>query len=320
MLFAVSTKNSPNHLNFNILNFLYNLLKKLLHIAAILAFPTILMGQPYVDVLNLKAQYFPAHPSTGAEGSDSLSVKQYEAAFLVPLEQKNKDVILIGGDYYSMNFDYTGTPNGKTTLHSASMAVGYERQLKNPDWKVMALVIPKFNSDFEKNTTDDFQLGGAVLTTLKKSDSLKFHFGLYYNREFFGNYFMPLLGIDWKINSRFSLFGDLPANLNLEYKVCRKFYTGVAYASVVSSYRLESGNYVREGDKFWGYDQFKIYFNYYITKNIVWFGEAGTTFGRMYRVYNNDDVLQDGNPVLGEDIDGPLFNTGLALRFRLDEK
>src|SRR4029078_8240302 len=100
-------------LNFNILNHSHNF-NKWLSFAMVLTFPVLLHAQPYVDVLNLKAQYFPDHTSTGSEGSDSLSTTQYEAAFLVPLEQKNKDVILIGGDYYSMNFDYKGTPSGQT--------------------------------------------------------------------------------------------------------------------------------------------------------------------------------------------------------------
>jgi hypothetical protein len=70
---------------------------------------------------------------------------------------------------------------------------------------------------------DNNQAGGAVLLTYKKHPDLKYKFGLFYNREFFGNFFVPLAGIDWKINNRLQLFGVLPGNLVLERKVSRRF-------------------------------------------------------------------------------------------------
>jgi hypothetical protein len=147
-------------------------------------------AQPYVDILSMKAQFFPANHTNG-DISDSLSTRNYEASFLLPLEQKNKDVILVGGNFSSLDFDYSGSPPQEKKLYGTLLAVGYEKQLKNEAWRMLVMALPRINSDFEPNTSDDFQMGGLVLTTWKKSDSLKFHFGLYYNREFFGNYFMP---------------------------------------------------------------------------------------------------------------------------------
>jgi hypothetical protein len=276
-------------------------------------------AQPYVDVLNLKAQLFPSNHTNG-NLSDSLSTRNFEASFLLPLVQKNKDVFLFGGNFSSLEFDYSGSPAQEKILYSTLLAVGYEKQWKNPAWKTLFMALPRFNSDFEANTTSDFQMGGFVLSTWEKSDSLKFHFGLYYNREFFGNYFMPIVGIDWKINSRLHLFGDLPSNINLEYKLGRSFYLGFLYQSGVASYRLENGNYVREGDKFWGYDQFKAYFHLYLNKHIVWFVEGGVTYGRLYKIYTADDVPVADHPVYGQNLDGAVYATGLAYRFRLDEK
>src|SRR5262245_59796706 len=91
-------------------------------------------AQPYVDILNLKAQFFPAN-HTNRDISDSLSTRNYEASFLLPLEQKNKDVILVGGNFYSLDFDYSGSPPQEKKLYGTLLAVGHERQLKNPAWR-----------------------------------------------------------------------------------------------------------------------------------------------------------------------------------------
>src|SRR6187455_515499 len=73
-------------------------------------------AQPYVDVLNLKAQFFPSNHTNG-DISDSLSTRNYEASILLPLEQKNKDVFLVGGNYSSLEFDYSGDPHQEKKLY-----------------------------------------------------------------------------------------------------------------------------------------------------------------------------------------------------------
>ena len=130
-------------------------------------------------------------------------------------EQKNKDVILVGGDYTQLHFKESGSINLQSDLYSTSLILGADLGLKNPKWRTTLLVLPKINSDYKDISTDDMQMGGVAMFSYKKKDNLKYHFGLYYNREFFGDYFLPLLGIDWKINQRMNLFGDLPITMNL---------------------------------------------------------------------------------------------------------
>ena len=55
-----------------------------------------------------------------------------------------------------------------------------------------------------------------------KNQYVSFKFGLYYNKEFFGNYFMPLIGLDWKIDAKNNLFGVLPGYMIFEHRVTSK--------------------------------------------------------------------------------------------------
>lgn len=294
--------------------------------AAVSLFATIVCdsnAQPVVQLLNLKAQYSPATPYVN-DPTASLGTTQYEGTFLLPLEQKSNDVILVGGDYTQMNF--ASTPSDRSSQHhnlySASMVFGYEKHFKGGKWKALALALPKVNSDFKEISGSDWQMGGVALATYVRNKNLKYHFGVYYNNECFGNYAMPLLGIDWKVNRKLNVFGDLPSNMNIEFKVNKSFYTGLAYSSIVSSYRLSSseGNrYVRVGDKTFGQNDFKAYVNCYLTKHLVWYAEGGYTAGRMYLLYNaNNERVQDAT-VYSRHRDGAFVNTGIAVCFRLDD-
>jgi hypothetical protein len=280
-----------------------------------------IQAQPYVDVLNIKYQYFPSTRYVKAS-KNTLATSHTEASILFPVERKNKDVILAGGDYTQLSFSASGAVDAHTTLYSTALYLGYDRQWKNEHWRNTILLIPKFNTDFDKGISNSFQLGGILLFNYIKKENLKYHFGLYYNREFFGHYFMPLVGIDWNINQKLNLFGDLPNNLVLEYKLGTSFYTGFSFLSTVSSYRIVSslapGGYVREGDNFFGHDQIKLFVNWYIIPWLVLYAEGGQTLFRYYLLYDKNDHLIDTHAVFNKTKDELFFNVGLAYRVRLD--
>jgi len=278
-------------------------------------------SQPFVDLLNVKYQRFPDVSFT-ADSNDKLRSDQTEVTFFLPMEQKNKDVMMIGGDYTQLGFSTSGSNAINTNLYSTCLYLGYEHQMKSPKWKAMLMAIPKFNSDAVKFASEDFQMGGLALFTYKKKDNLKYHFGAYYNREFFGDYFIPLIGIDWKATSHINVFGDLPSNLNMEYKFSKAFYAGASFVSVISSYRINNsgtpGMYVREGDKDLGHDQLKLFVNAYLASHMVIFAEVGQTFNRFYQLYDKQQDAEVANPVYRKSQDGMFFNIGFAYRYRLD--
>ncbi|MBP6403439.1 MAG: hypothetical protein KA492_12980 [Bacteroidia bacterium] len=301
--------------------FKISVLVNVLRLLVLLISPVGAAAQPFVDLFNAKMQFFPAH-SYATDNTNKLSGYQAEASFLLPMEQKNKDVILVGGDYTQLHFKESGSINLQSDLYSTSLILGADLGLKNPKWRTTLLVLPKINSDYKDISTDDMQMGGVAMFSYKKKDNLKYHFGLYYNREFFGDYFLPLLGIDWKINQRMNLFGDLPNTMNFEYKISKSLYTGAALFTCISSYRLSAasgGMYVREGDKTMGHDEIKIYVNAYLTKHLVWYAEAGETFYRTYTLFNSNNELQETTSIYRKSNDGMFVNTGIAYRFRLEE-
>jgi len=106
---------------------------------------------------------------------------------------------------------------------------------------------------------------------------------MYYNSEFSGAFFMPLLGIDWKIDDRNYLFGVLPGNLVIEHKAGNRFYYGAIFRAITNSYRagrLNTRSYFLRVDD----NQLTAYSDIYIAKKIVFTLEAGHSFLRRLRL------------------------------------
>ncbi|GAL85525.1 hypothetical protein MYP_2754 [Sporocytophaga myxococcoides] len=272
-------------------------------------------GQPFIDLINLKYQNFLPVKYYGDD--HKLNVKESYLSLNIPIPLKNKDVILTGGifDHFSFN-----SPYGQKDLYAFNFQLGYLKNWKNTKWKTLFVVLPKISSDQLKISNGAFQQGGLLLFTYVKKANLQYKFGAYYNKEFFGNFFIPLLGLEWKPLPRLNIFGILPGYMIIEHKANSRFYSGISYQCLTASYRLHDGEnyaFVRNGDKFWGQMQLKLFLNFYIKKYIVAFGEFGHSLCRKYEVYNKTEQ-RIVHPVLHKTHDGFIFNLGLAFRIRQD--
>ena len=93
---------------------------------------------------------------------------------------------------------------------------------------------------------------------------------LYANTEFNGFIILPLLGIDWRIDKKNTLFGVLPNRMTFEHRINKSFYTGGNFRILSNSYRLKSGDYLRVDDR-----QLSAYLDYYPAKHLVISFEPG---------------------------------------------
>ena len=292
--------------------------KYLLFLFSLLPFTS--LGQPYINIMQLRYEYLP-DVAYNANRSTILSTSVRSADLFLPLKLKTGDVVVAGAGFDQIHLRIKGNDIAETDdLYSIAFQAGGIKQW-NEQWSMLCLVLPRINSDLNSLSPKHLQIGGISVFTYNKREDLKFKIGLYYNREYFGNFFMPLAGIDWKVNSNINLFGVLPGNFNFEYKMSRRFYTGVAYRSITGSYRLNSSSslfYVREGDKFWGYNQFEGLLDYYLRKSIVFTTGIGHTFQRKYTLYSDDHQQLMENLIYRPFQDGFYFHAQLSYRIRFD--
>ncbi len=279
-------------------------MKKILLVIVLLPFWC--KAQPFLDLASAYYQYSaadkPMHNNTVY--TDLASV-----ALTIPLK--------VDSDYFVINPVYENfRMTFPLTFVDREFHVGYIpltwRHRWNSKWKTAFVFIPKVSSQLNNGfKRSDMQYGGAILTTRQKKETLKYKIGVYYNSEFFNHFVLPLIGIDWNINSKWNLFGVLPGSMNLEYKFRKSMHAGIMFRSITSSYRTFDYNFIRVND-----NHLKLFLDFYLTKNQVISIEAGHTILRNYR----SGFRKSGEVDYYEMnvTDGYLFRISYALRLRTD--
>ena len=234
-------------------------------------------AQYFVDVFSFNRQFY--NIPSGAQTSDF-----FVNAF-IPKVLKNGNTIFVRGGYERLELKNDSL---SAQYSSITLPVGAQLQMNNPKVKFSGLLVPRIAAaDLGNSFTDIFQIGVFSLFTVTESDKFRYKFGLYYNRDFFGNFFVPLVGIDWKVSERFSLYGTLPNSLKASYAIVpERVIAGLAFRSLTRSFRGEDVNtFVRYNEM-----QFKTFFDFYVSKKNVVFVEGGYFFGKTPLLYNNSDV------------------------------
>jgi len=260
-------------------------------------------AQYFIDIFSFNRQSY--NIPNGAQTSDF-----FVNAF-IPKVLKNGNTVFVRAHYEKLSIQRDSL---SADYSSITLPIGMQMQLKNPKVKFTGLIIPKIaGADLSASFSDVFQLGVYSLFTVTESDKFRYKFGLYYNREFFGNFFVPLVGVDWKVSDRFSIYGTLPNSMKFSYAIApSRINAGLAFRSMTRSFRGEDVNtFVRYNEL-----QLKAFFDFYITPTNVVFVEGGYFLGKTPLLYKNNDtensipsdLLKEGNAF-------PIINAGWALRF-----
>jgi hypothetical protein len=186
--------------------------------------------------------------------------------------------------------------------------------IKNSRYKFSLTGIYRYNSDaYVKFSKTNDQTGGALIVYRKQSKNLTYKAGIYYNKEFFGNLWIPFLGIDARIGERLFIWALLPRALMADYRLIPSLHTGIAFRGIEESYRIGSNeltNYFRPNE---GY--LRLYFDFYIPRTmLVATAGVGHTLRRRY-IYGNE---------LGEYVTFPkpkfILQGGISMRIVTDKR
>jgi hypothetical protein len=276
-------------------------------------FPFFLHAQPFVDIANASFQEF---KSTYNDSLHSKSnIRNYNLNVTLPKVFKNDNTFMtrLGAEQLASSIG-----NSHYSLYAFSLHMGFQFVTKNKKEKIMLMSISRISSDLQDDLSKDMQYGGLGLFTHVVHDSLKIKAGLYYNRECFGNFFVPLVGIDWKATKHINVYGILPNNMRVEYDFGEGFYAGVGYKNYQRSYRLFSGfgnDFVRVRES-----QVKVFAEFFLRKKVLFFAEIG--YALKYSLIQYDEINKKeehlDHPVYTPVNPNFVFNAGLAYRVRLD--
>ena len=255
---------------------------------------TFAFSQNYVDVLKVNV----STTSNNTFDSSATKTKLNEALvdLTVPVKINENLSVLTGMIYESIQTKLFSDGIIKN-FGSTTVKIGFNKQL-NQRWSTTVVALPKIASDYNSFNQKDFQLGGIALFKYKKRDNLNFKTGLYYNTELFGPFFVPMLGLYFQSpNKKFEANILLPLQADVNYQVLPFMNVGCNFNGQIRSYHLNHvtdanpNTYVTKST-----NELFAYVKFNITKNINVQTKLGQSFGRTYKVYDEQDKVNFGLP------------------------
>lgn len=150
-------------------------------------------------------------------------------------------------------------------------------------------VLNRLNSDFSSDVWNDYQFGFISNLSIKKHDSLTYKVGLYYNAELSGPLFVPLFGVNWKVNDKLQVYGSLPRDATVQYRVNKRIGFGASFRGEIASYKLHNEDrdtYVQRAR-----NEIGLFADVYLTNSVVFQLKGGYLLGTQYKEYEMDDKI-----------------------------
>lgn len=239
-------------------------------------------------------------------------------SLFIPKKFGKGNVFMLRINAEQLTVSRTSTITQKYNLYSLGLPIGLQLQSKNEKWKYTGVIIPKLNTDFADNLNYDLQIGGIGLVTRVFNEKFQVRGGLYYNSDYWGHFFMPLVGLDWKVNEKFRMYGTLPSNYRFEFKLGKKIYSGIGFRSAQRSFRLQKkydDDFVRIRES-----QLKVFFEGFVIGKILIGVDVYRSLGYNLISYNYFETKMPTNRpiVFSKSKDAWGLTLNLAYRIRTD--
>jgi Domain of unknown function (DUF6268) len=269
----------------------------------------ITQAQPYLD---LGQATFWASPG---ENNQPKKFNQLRTQLNLPIINKKDSSVFLINPIWEERWILVNDTTRNVNLRGLITWFTYTHRL-GKKWSLMVAAIPRWVGEPSVQFSNGFQMGGAALLIRRFRPGLQLKAGMYYNKEFFGNFFLPLIGIDWQINKKMNLFGILPGSLTFEHRLTDRLAWGGALRTFTNSHRLVEGSLVQFEDYIRINDvQLGIFSDVYLTKKIVFNLEAGHTLLREFSSAKEGLTGKDNLTVLA-DKDNFYFKASLQYRLR----
>jgi hypothetical protein len=287
--------------------------------------------QPYLNIANF--QFGKYEPSTVYTGSNDWETTTDYIDFNInlPIRFKSKQLLLISPRWMQKSYFsespiiqnltngtsvvLDGTSTFNSTYNSLMFPVSWVQPLKDTTKKIVISGIYRFNYEKRLNpSSSNDQIGGAIIYSKKHSKKFGWQAGLYYNRETFGNLFLPLVGVDWHPSDRIFCWALLPQYAVIDYMVAPSIHVGFGFRGIQESYTengLQNHFNFSEG-------HLRLYADYYIPKtSFVLTFEVGNTVAREF-VFNNQDNGKNSQTKIYP-TESMFSRVGIAYRFVTDK-
>lgn len=281
-------------------------------------------GQSHLDLISLGYR-FEFQPEL-LESDSEVDVQDAIFNLTVPIPLKDKDAILFSAQNHRLSLSSANDALLDINSWAVRLGLTYRKQW-NTDWYSLFQVTGSIAGNLENGASQSYSGGGLLVLGYQADENIQYKFGLYGAREFFGPFFVPILGIDWKIRPDLRLYGNLPITLNLNYILADKVWTGFGFIGNVASYSVQgNGNTYLEQLS----NQVYLYTDLYITQNLVFETRLGYIIGRDYFLFDRADRLgtrvsafefnDNRIPITADFKDSPFVEFRIIFRLDLENR
>ena len=277
-------------------------------------------GQGYIEGVNISYEHMPMKVKTPS-GEQKFTGNNLKIGTTIPLflNPNKSKYLIVGGNLEAFNFSGTHPDFEVKRVYSISPTLGYSTMVSK-SFNLTALLMPTMNSDYKNVKGSDIKFAAIVRGSWKVSETMTWKAILGYRRQFYGPQYVALVGMDWKVNDKWQLYGDIPHNLTASYAVNEKVNTGFNLFVQNSTYRLDNQ------DRYFEYNTVNpgLFAERYISSKWAVRATAAYTLIRNMEIYNKTDKA-DGfvdfyelgdrnNPINPEVSKGMSFKIGLSYR------
>ena len=287
-----------------------------------LLFSFLSFGQDYVDLARFHYINTPQNNFDSIGGSTN--IEEFGADITLPIKLNDDNAILTGFYLEKINLKLDSGADYRS-ISTVNLKVGFNRN-HSEKWNGTYMLLPKISSDFKNLTGKDFQIGGVILMKYKKSETFKYHIGVYANNDLFSVLISPLLGFYYKSpNDKFEANFTLPIWADMNYGLTNWLNAGINFLANTRTYNLSNDNayLTKATNELYGYLQFKF------KKSILLQTKVGYSLGRTYEAYGSNDKVDlniwginfnDNRTILNNTFkDGVIFKLRLIYRFNIEK-
>ena len=286
-----------------------------------------LSAQNYVDLAKLFYANTPVNQFDSA--TNGTRVQEYGIDLTLPVQLKNGNALITGIYAETISTKVAPENSNLTSVHTLNVKLGANLKF-GEKWSGTFVALPKLSSDFKKISWDDAQIGAYALMKYKTRENLNWKFGMYYNSELFGPFFVPLVGLYYlSPNQKFEANLTLPISADANYALLPWMKVGMNFFAFVRTYHLNEPyegnpeNYLAKTT-----NEVYAYLQFHAGRNFVIQPKVGYSIGRNYRIYDEKDKIVFGLSAFrfGDDReqrnadfqDGLIFRLRAIYRFPLD--
>ena len=277
----------------------------------------------YYQVLSASNTYYA--PTKFKKSDATLEQKRSNVGFGIgfPLNKK-KDMISGGIGYEVFSLENNREKNTPIKLYNTQTGVKYLHHWNKNTLSSTFIGAYAFASDYKTSTATSRQLSLFGVLHYKQNEKLTWTGGVFYSQQPFGPWAIPIVGVEWKINSKLYFFTILFSKVYLEYTVVpKKVYAGIDISGerrsfVLSDYQGYKNSYFTSISKKLPYLPFNntLFVDIYFKEHFVFFLKGGIIMARNYTHKDSNNNAIESSYYHDEARNSFSLKIGLAYRIR----